>query len=164
MEVVQENTVLAQAKQKKYYDWGTKDRTLEVGEHVLVLLPAVTNKLGVYRVLRQVTPVDYEVATPRGRKTYHVNLLKWWKLPPTPAVPNLLAVLDGKLEDKQEPGFCSWGPETEMEVDISQIQTPELTMEEREQLLFLAQEFAPVFSAVPGRTSLHGGTHHSGRG
>ena len=71
--LVQENMAQAQARQKQYYDRGTKDRILREGDQVLALLPAATNKLmlewvGPYKVLHQVTPVDYEVSTPGRRQ------------------------------------------------------------------------------------------------
>ncbi len=59
-------------------------RSLEAGDEVLVLLPMQRNRLklewvGPYTVTRKVTLVDYEVKMPgrrRGKKVYHVNLLK----------------------------------------------------------------------------------------
>ena len=161
-EIVREHAAKAQRKQKSYYDRGTKARTLEVGDQVLVLLPMQVNKLklawnGPYQILRQVTPVDYEVSTPGRRqekKIYHINLLKLWRQPSTPAVPNLLAVIEEMPEDEQDLG--PWYPDGESEdaeFDESKIQTPGLTAEEREQLMEVVREFASVFSEVPGRTS-----------
>ena len=83
--LVQESMVRAQQCQKALYDRGAKERGFEIGDKVLVLLPMQHNRLklewvGPYKVVRKVTPVDYEVETPRGHgtKVYHVNLMKKW--------------------------------------------------------------------------------------
>ncbi len=60
VEIVHDNAARAQAEQKECYDRGSKDRILEVGDQVLVLLPMQANKLklewvGPYKVLLQVT-------------------------------------------------------------------------------------------------------------
>ena len=83
--LVQESMVKAQQRQKALYDRGTKEQEFEVSDKVLVLLLMQHNRLklewvGPYTVVRKVTPVDYEVETPRGHgtKVYHVNLMKKW--------------------------------------------------------------------------------------
>ena len=59
----------AQRKQKYYYDKKSKERMLEVGDEVLVLIPSKHSKLkleweGPYKI----TSVDYEIETLEERK------------------------------------------------------------------------------------------------
>ncbi len=161
-ELVQENMTKSQRKQKCYYDRGTQERTLKVGEQVLVLLPTVRNKLklewvGPYRVTRQVTPVDYELEMPgrrKERKVYHINLLKRWN--PAPAI-TLLATctLEEPEEEEEVSDLFPWEAIEDPELpELGEIQSPDLSEEKQEQLLAVAEEFSPVFRKTPGRTSL----------
>lgn len=76
-----------QKQQKERYDKRVKERTLSPGDKALLLLPADAAKLfaqwqGPYEVVRQVTPVDYEIRTPdkkKGTQIFHINLLKKWQ-------------------------------------------------------------------------------------
>ncbi|XP_064389549.1 uncharacterized protein LOC135337548 [Halichondria panicea] len=162
MEIVQETTSKAQQKQKRYYDKGTKKRELKAGDQVLVLLPKDENKLklewvGPYKVLRAVTPVDYEVATPGRRqkkKIYHINLLKLWKCPTQP-VSNLMSIMEegNECDEEESTNLSLWEPEETL-FDVTEIQTPDLNPEERKQLLSLVQEFDAVCGPAPGRTTI----------
>ena len=86
--VAQTSLQVAQQRQKEHYDQKAvhTGESLEVGDEVLVLLPARRNKLqlewaGPYKITRKVSPVDVEVDTPGKRsssKIYHVNLLRKW--------------------------------------------------------------------------------------
>jgi len=70
------------AKVHKYYNKRTRDRKLQVGDSVLLLLPTERNKLtlawrGPYKVVRIVGDFDYLVeVSPDKVKTYHINMLK----------------------------------------------------------------------------------------
>ena len=161
MEIVNENMTRAQGNQKRIYDKSTRERELKVGDQVLALLPKEENKLklewvGPYKVLRALSPVDYEVATP-GRKqpkrVYHINLLKLWKAP-TPSL-NLMAVVEEETDSEgQELADLNLWEFEEGSFDIDELQTPNLGPEEREQLLHLVQEFGSVFRSTPGWTSI----------
>ena len=84
--MVEKNMKKAQRKQKYYYDKKSKERMLEVGDEVLVLIPSKRSKLkleweGPYKITNKITSVDYEIETPgrkKEKKVYHVNLLKKW--------------------------------------------------------------------------------------
>ena len=71
-------------KQKLYYDRKSITRKLSPGQKVSVLLPTSTSKLlanwkGPYEVIRQVSPVDYEIQLNRKvKKSFHINMLKEW--------------------------------------------------------------------------------------
>jgi len=81
------NMTKAQKRQKAHYDKNVKEQPLKIGDRVLVLIPSRKSKLklervGPYTVIREVTPVDYEVEMPgrrKEKKIYHVNLLKKWR-------------------------------------------------------------------------------------
>lgn len=66
-----------QKQQKRRYDQRVKPRTLEPGQKVLLLLPSDSAKLfaqwqGPYEVIRQVSPVDYEIKMHDKKK--HSNI------------------------------------------------------------------------------------------
>jgi len=74
----------AQTKQKLWYDRKSRDRTLEVGQRVLVLLPMQGKPLepkyqGPFTIIDKVGPVDNIIATHtkrRVKRLCHVNMLK----------------------------------------------------------------------------------------
>ena len=64
VELVKGNMEKAQETQKRWYDLNARDRSFEVGEKILVLLPTSTNKLlaqwqGPYEVVKKVNKVIY---------------------------------------------------------------------------------------------------------
>ena len=85
-ETVSANLKEAQQRQKTWYDQTARERDLEPGEEVLVLLPTSSNKSlahwqGPYCVIRKVGRVSYEIDMPnkrKRRKVFHVNMLKKW--------------------------------------------------------------------------------------
>lgn len=121
--------------------------------------------VGPYRVTRRVTSVDYEVDSPgryRGKKVYHINLLKRWY----PAQPETRTVCLALNPCQQEECLEEDIPVTGMieddlypmvggAVDIDmQTMAPNLSETERRQLCDLLQEFAPVMQSTPGRTTI----------
>lgn len=85
-DLVQANLGQAQMQQKAWYDKAARQRNLQPGQKVLLLLPTSENKLlarwqGPYEVVRKMGPATYEIDLPgkrRARQTFHVNLLKEW--------------------------------------------------------------------------------------
>ena len=68
-EIVSANLKEAQQRQKTWYDQTARERELEPGEEVLVLLPTSSNKLlaqwqGPYCVIRKMGKVNYEIDMP----------------------------------------------------------------------------------------------------
>ena len=84
--LARENLQKAQKIQKRWYDQHARKRQFSSGENVLVLLPTSSNKLlakwmGPYPVLREVSPVSYEVDMydhAKRKKIFHVNMLRKW--------------------------------------------------------------------------------------
>ena len=73
---------VSKVRNQKYYNKRTRDRKLQVGDSVLLLLPTDRNKLtlawrGPYKVVGIVGDVDCRVElSPDKVKTYHINMLK----------------------------------------------------------------------------------------
>ena len=74
----------AQKKQKTWYDQNARDRTLQEGDMVLVLLPTSSHKLsaqwqGPYKVERRVGKVNYVVDMHdrcKRKRIFHINMLR----------------------------------------------------------------------------------------
>ena len=80
---------LAKLKQKMWYDKGARERSLDPGDKILVLLPTSSSKLksqwqGPYTVEERVGKVNHRFSTPGHRKktaVYHINMLQKWHTP-----------------------------------------------------------------------------------
>ena len=75
------NSKLSQEKFSTYFDLKAKDRSLEINDEALVLLPDTANKLlvcwkGPYRVIKKLNKVNYILDVDGVLKTFHINLLK----------------------------------------------------------------------------------------
>ena len=87
--LVQRNMKQAQAQQKRWYDCTARQRVLQEGEKVLVLLPTSTSKLlaqwqGPYTIVKRVGKVNYMVDMAdrrKRRRIFHVNMLRKWNVP-----------------------------------------------------------------------------------
>ena len=71
-ELVHHNLKTAQKRQKQQYDRGTRARSLNEGDPVLVLLPNPHDSLklewaGPHKAIHQISPVDYEVKMVRHK-------------------------------------------------------------------------------------------------
>ena len=172
-EVVRDQAERAQQRQKKAYDRGAKQRKVNVGDEVLVLLPKPQNRLklewvGPYKVTREVTPVDFEVETPgrrSERKIYHINLLKKWYASPLDTCEACLALIAADdTDDQEEEEECpavkgaaddlySGGGAGVMPIDLQTV-APNLTGEQQQQLQGLVDDFPSVFQTTPGRTTI----------
>jgi hypothetical protein len=78
--IAMEETQKAQQKNKRYFDRKAKQRTFEVGDEVLVLLPTANNKLlmtwkGPFVVQECLHP-DYRILGKGVTKFFHANMLK----------------------------------------------------------------------------------------
>ncbi|XP_078515987.1 uncharacterized protein LOC144781172 [Lissotriton helveticus] len=139
-DIVRQNLENAQDKQKGQYDKGTKPRVFDIGDWVLLMMPSSDQKLlgqwqGPYAILRQVTPVTYEIELDPTRGTtqiYHVNLLKKWEGPR----PVLSTSLPG--------GPLSFTPCID----------PDLPMSQSHDLQEVLYPLRQVFSSAPGHTTI----------
>ena len=157
-DLVHENLQDAQATQKAWYDRHARNREFQPGDQVLVLLPTSTNKLlagwrGPYTVLRQVSPVNYEIEITDARKKrriFHINMLRQWHSPCA------LSLLGEEVSEEHcdeadnDVAFWNDGDETPEDPTIGD----ELATEERGQLNNLLQEFRDVLQNKPGKTNV----------
>ena len=174
-ELVRENLCKAQQRQKRNYDRGTRERGINVGDEVLVLLPDPQNRLklgwvGPFDVTKQVSKVDYEVATPGKRdtrKVYHVNMLKKWHQPvETEVAADFLALTEVSTGKQKESDLLG---DAGILVVLEPLEEPEetpsdvhaLTETQRESLERSLQEFSKLFREQPGRTSVVSHTIHA---
>lgn len=174
--MAQEAIVKAKAKNKKYYDRKARNRKLDVGNKVLLLLPKMDNKLlvkwqGPFEVKEKVGDYDYKVTHKDGKiKTYHINMLKKYyergngqgKEESVEEAENSAArvayisavIPDGEIGSKEDKEVLELyncvQKETFKDVDIN----PNLSTKQKNELLSLLEEYSEIFSDVPGKTDL----------
>ena len=161
--LVTDNMQQAQAKQKTYYDQRAKIRKFEGGDEVLVLLSRAGNPLklewaGPYRIIRQISPVNYIVETPgrrRETKTVHINLMKKWYSTPTSSLFAVeLHVLNDDLHHFREEDLLVPVPDSSSEDASNFVISQRLSISQRNELFLLTERFPGLFSSSPGRTSV----------
>ena len=152
-ELVRSNMGKAQAQQKAWYDQNARERTFQVGEQVLVLLPTSSNKLlaqwhGPYPITKVISGVTYQVDMLDKRKrsrVFHVNMLRKWNSP-TP-----LSLWSEEGEEQMD-GVLSWkGDGASQENPVVNEQLSDCQKAELERLL---AEFPGLMSNLPGKTGI----------
>lgn len=147
----------AKRKMKQYYDKGTNEDTLEEGDQVLLLHPAVNSGWkarweGPYTVQRRVTPVTYRLDIPGRRgSVVHRNSLK--RFIRTMSV-NHVVLADGELDGcgLELPGLS--GAETGDLSHKDQEARDALTHLQRTELDKMLEKNRDLFSTTPGLTTL----------
>ena len=161
----------SQARQKRLYDYKTKERTFQQGDQVLILLPTSENKLlmqwkGPFEILERIEGHDYRIQLPNRQRIFHANLLKRY-LPAIPDKPEsadlsvdqttAAAILEPEQEMiDQGPELTTLNPlqqENYRNVKISS----KLTDQQRSDVEALLEEYQDIFTDVPKTTHL--GTH-----
>jgi len=148
----------SQIRQKKYCDRKTKVRTFEKGDEVLVLLPTDSNKLllqwkGPFEILEKVRGDDYRVQLVGRKKTFHANMLKkYWSREHEDRVHVSHAMVFEPEEGDEDELSLFTSAQTETYKDV--IVNPELTEEQRGEVMNVLEEFQDVFTDVPGLTNL----------
>ncbi|KAK7004546.1 hypothetical protein BgiMline_006075 [Biomphalaria glabrata] len=153
------NLIKARKRQEKYYNRRAKERSLNVGDKVLLLLPKNTNKLqicwqGPFEVMKKVSPTNYVIKVGRKEKSYHVNLLKHYLERPSQTDPprDLMAI--AVAEDVKEPKDLVEYPLHAVETHENVTISPQLDAEQTAEVKSMLGEFHDVLSDKPGRTSL----------
>ncbi|CAC5417984.1 unnamed protein product [Mytilus coruscus] len=165
-EYATENEKKAKQGQKLYFDRKARDRKLEVGQKVLILLPTHTLKLltswkGPFVVTDPVSPVYYKAMVKGKEKVFPVNVLKLWhervdndkdNSVPMDIVPCLnvisgLSTDDGTDDSEMTTAITPVLKRKESADDVKI--SPELTDEEIQQLKKLLSEYEDIFSDVP---------------
>ncbi|KAK3109194.1 hypothetical protein FSP39_025154 [Pinctada imbricata] len=165
--LAKENLSQASKMHRVLYNRKARDRRLEVGNKVLVLLPTDNNKLllqwkGPYNVVKKMNAVDYQVDLGGRSKTCHANMLKKYVeradihsvLPiETDAIKLVCStVVDESLSDQGEiidlPNVSQ--KEGPSDVDINQ----DLSLEQQREASNLLHSFADIFTDLPGHTNI----------
>lgn len=152
-ELVRDNLEQAQMHQKAWYDKAARQRHLNPGQKVLLLLPTSENKLlarwqGPYEVVRKMGPATYEIDLPGRRKprqTFHVNLLKEWL--ERAVQPGLQLRVQAMMEEEESPEqfFPTSQPASTLEVSL-------LTFHQQRELEGIIPP--DLFQEKPGFTSV----------
>ena len=150
-DIVWDNLKDAQDVQKRWYDRHARERELQPGEQVLVLLLTSTNKLlaewqGPYPIVRRIGRVDYEVQMTDRRKQqriFHVNMLKKWHTPS--AVSFFAEEVHVDVDD-----VMTWKDQGE----DTPLLNKSLTSIQTQQMEELLRSFTDVLRSDPGRTTL----------
>ena len=165
-----EQTMKSKTKQKIYYDKSARDRSFEVGDDVLVLLPTKRNKLelswrGPYKVVSKKNEHNYLVqVSPRKQKLFHINLLKKYlvspmteQVSPTEELAGLQMFCSVTIEDEsgEDSGVTLHPPdfnvlESHRDVTIN----PNLTPGQFNSVQELLFEFKDSLTSKPGCTDL----------
>ncbi|CAM4556526.1 unnamed protein product, partial [Lepidochelys olivacea] len=132
----------AQGAQQTYYNCQATTRKFQVGDRLLVLIPTAESKLlarwqGPYEIIEAIGEVDYKVRQPGHRKLeqiYRINLLKPWQNREVHVV--ALGAPSPKSDQPDQVGI-----------------SPELTPEQRSEVISLIKRNQDVFSEKPGRTT-----------
>ena len=151
--IVKDNVKEAQQQQKTWYDKAARERELKPVEEVLVLLPTSSYILlaqwqGPYRVTRKGGKVGYEIDMPNKRnrrKVFHVNMLKKWHPPEATS----FWTTDESLEPDESESIPTWRGEYGVDPVIG----PNITEQQKGQLVELLTEFEVVTGGSLGQTS-----------
>ena len=158
--VVHENLKEAQRKQKAWYDQNARERTLQEGDLVLVLLPTSSNKLaakwqGPYKVERRVGKVNYVVDMHdrrKRRRIFHINMLREFHSGSGPSA--VLWTEGGEEETDSLEDIPVWRDNEEGSLEAEVKTGDQLSGQQRQELHVLLGKFCTLFSNRPGRTSL----------
>ena len=156
-QLARSNLQSAQSAQKAWYDRTARERSFQVGDQVLILLPTSTNKLvaewqGPYRIIKRVGEVDYVVHMHDRRKKsrlFHVNMLRKWQVPGSTDTGYWCEEVLETTED-DIPVWSSDNGNTVNEARLAE----RLSQEYRAALTGVLEEFSDVFQDKPGRTSV----------
>lgn len=150
--IAHENKQVAKNQQKAWYDKHTKHREFIEGEYVLVLAPHAQNKLqfhwsGPYSIVRKVSPVTYVIDMPEKRRRHRLCHVNRWHTPTAEvlycnAVPD--GPPDGSLEESTD--IPTWKDGDSEDLPII---SPELSSDQRSQLLELLRDYDHILSDMP---------------
>lgn len=152
----------SKSKSKTWYDKHARDRSFQVGEKVLLLMPNSTKKFlarwdGPYEVISKVNEVNYQIRIhggKRGSRTYHVNLLRKWEEPTNVAYMATPSPDDDDNDDQSYLEDIALFPESvgneSFEQKWSKMTIGEsLTSDQVTQLKSLIDQYQDVFSSKP---------------
>ena len=168
-QLARENLEKASSRYRAYYNKKAKDRDMEVGEKVLVLLPTSSNKLlmqwkGPFVIKEKLGRVDYRIEMDGKLKTFHANMLKKYLDRSDFTLSNAKGVLNVVAVAVVDVECDSSDVHNEMIIDPPTDQSTEgpnnvhvsskLSSSQMQQISDVLQEFPDVLSDKPGRTTL----------
>lgn len=146
-----------------YYDRKAKDRTLKIGQKVLLLLPTSNNKLlaqwkGPYVVIKKANRWNYVIDVDGSQRKFHINMLKLYHTRDEDQtsrggmVSASVAVINEELDEE---GTIEGSPNFRQTEGINEvIVSHSLSSEQSAELKREIVPYQAVFSDVPGRTTL----------
>ena len=169
MKLAQEELTKNQIRYKRNYDKKTKDRLFNEGDKVLVMLPTNNNKLlmqwkGPYEIIQRMGDNGYKILVRNKEKNYHANMLKKYYAREDEAKTEIEKedlkmsagaemLMDEEMPSIDEDSLLELGTYKQKE-DVSDVKLgTELGDSQSRQLQALMENYADVFSDVPGRTS-----------
>ena len=145
----------AKEQQRAYYNKKARNRSFNVGEQVLLLLPTDHNKLllhwkGPFPVVGRQGQCDYQIDINGHRKVFHANLLKAYHSRTESAA----MITEGSDTPYPRKSVCCQSPalkatEGPQKVHISE----ELTESQQAEMKSLLCEYPDVLTDLPGRTN-----------
>ncbi|XP_073803355.1 uncharacterized protein isoform X4 [Danio rerio] len=149
--LAQTNLTKAKEQQRLWYDPAARERNLQVGQKVLVMLPNEESKLlakwqGPFDVKRKLSPTTYEIFTPgqaRASRVLHVNLLKEWTPRAKGELRSLMVCRVGEEESDEQ-----YLPEP----NVGDLELDHLSEAQQSQVRAVCT--SDVFSEFPGFTKL----------
>ena len=149
LKLVKEETERAQLRYKKNYDRKTKQRSFEIGDWVLVLLPTDANKL----LMQWKGPfmIDNKIVGSKF-KTFHINLLKKYHKKEDDSLQVLASVASDAVEPDME-NLVEFAPIEAKETAADVQYGDQLTSQQKRGFVELVIEYADVFSNLPGSFS-----------
>ena len=157
-EFANSNLSKSQRVMKDTYDIKSKQRSFQVGQRVLALIPIPGNPLtakfsGPFSVEKKINDTTYVLATPDRRKKYqtcHINMLKAYHDRESPS-PCLAMVVEAVDRQEVEANWPSTNSEVLQNLDSSFVHLPP---NQRTDLINLISKYKCVFKDSPGRTDL----------
>ena len=157
LKLVKEETERAQLRYKKNYDRKTKQRSFEIGDWVLVLLPTDANKLlmqwkGPFMIDNKIGSNNYSLKVGSKFKTFHINLLKKYHKREDDSLQVLASVASDAVEPDME-NLVEFAPIEAKETAADVQYGDQLTSQQKRGFVELVSEYADVFSDLPGSFS-----------
>lgn len=144
----------AKSSMKRWYDQKARNRSFEVGDLVLVLLPSSSNKLlakwqGPFPITEKLSETTFRVRmeeSSRPNRTYHINMMSKWEVPSAVC---LLGKAADTMHGPSKVDISTW-PEVKIE-DQTSI-NPELEVSQIEQIKEVLEKHKKLFTDQPRRT------------
>lgn len=174
-DMAKSNLSNSQERMKSWYDKNARERSFQVGEKVLILLPIQGEPLrakfsGPYIIERKLNSVNYVVKTPDRRKTRrvcHVNMLKKYherisETKPVVVTCSSIEISENKVVDNNEndedvrfasvtSSLMNQNSDVLMNLDCKLCHLPEL---EHNEMVEILESYVQIFQDKPGRTSM----------